>query len=152
MTGSRGKRAWGLLGFKLTLALLVAGLLAGVAWLVAEEVRTSAYQARYFSRLASKAQFAMGEGASPAIRFPAGAPFDNRMGYAKLPVFLDRLNQRGFDIRQQARMSPGMLEVVDQGFFAPYEEKLQGGLSIQDCRGETLFSQRQPRACDRAVR
>ena len=145
MTGSRGKRAWGLLGFKLLLVLLVAGLLAGFAWLVAEEVRTSAHQARYFTRLASKAQFAMGEGASPAIRFPASAPFDNRMGYAKLPVFLDRLTQRGFDIRQQARMSPGMLEVVDQGFFAPYEEKLQAGLSIQGCRGETLFSQRQPR-------
>ncbi|WP_231943484.1 transglycosylase domain-containing protein [Hydrogenophaga crassostreae] len=124
--------------------MLLVLVIAGFSWLVAQEVRTSAYQARYFSGLANNAQFALGEGASPAIRFPASAPFDNRLGYAKLPLFSDRLAQRGFEIRQQARMSPGMLDVVDQGYFAPYQEKLQGGLSIQDCRGESLFLQRQP--------
>jgi membrane peptidoglycan carboxypeptidase len=144
MTASRGKWARALLGFKIGLALLVIALIAGFAWLIAEEARTSSYQARYFAGLASKAQFALGEGASPAIPFPGSAPFDNRLGYAKLPLFVDRLSQRGFEIRQQARMSPGMLDVVDQGYFAPYQEKLQVGLSIQECRGESLFMHRQP--------
>ena len=144
MTGIRGKWARSLLGLKLVAALLVVGLIAVFAWLVAEEVRTSAHQARYFARLASKAHFALGEGASPATRFPGSAPFDNRMGYAKLPQFVDRLGARDFEIHQQARMSQGMLDVVDQGYFAPYAEKLQGGLSIQGFRGESLFQQRQP--------
>jgi len=150
MTGLQGRWVRRIFWFKVSLALLVVGLIAVFAWLVAQEVRTSAYQARYFAHLASKAQFALGEGASPAIRFPGSAPFDDRMGYAKVPLFLERLITRDFEIRQQARMSQGMLDVVDQGYFAPYEEKLQGGLSVQGCRRESLFSQRTPgRVIDR---
>ena len=126
-----------------TLVLVVA-VLAGAAWLVAQEVRTSAYQARFFSRLASKATVSMGEGSSAALRFPASAPYDDRMGYARLPQFLDRLAQRGFDVKAQARMSPDMLDRVDQGYFAPYREKIQGGVDIRDCRGTAMYVKRSP--------
>jgi membrane peptidoglycan carboxypeptidase len=150
MTGVRKACARSLLGLKFTVVALVLVSISAFAWLTAQEVLTSAYQARYFSSLASKAQFALGEGPSTAIRYPSSAPFDDRLGYARLPVFLDRLKQRDFEIRQQARMSPGMLAVVDRGYFAPYKEKIQGGLSIQDCRGESIFLQRQPaRVIDR---
>lgn len=144
MVVSRGKWARFWFWFKVGFVLLTLLVLAGVAWLAAQEMRTSAYQARFFSRLAATASFSVGDGPSDAIRFPSGAPYDDRMGYAKLPQFLDRLSQRDFDIRQQARMSPGMLDVLDQGYFAPYQEKLQGGLSILDCRGDALFQHRQP--------
>ena len=144
MTGFREGLPRFLFWFKLTLALLMVLLVVGVASLAIEEARTSKQQARYFSRLASKTAFELGAGPSPAVRYPGSAPFDDRLGYAKLPVFLERLKQRDFEIQQQARMSPGMLKAVDQGYFAPYREKLQVGLSVQDCRGEPLFVQRHP--------
>ncbi|WP_372658425.1 transglycosylase domain-containing protein [Hydrogenophaga sp.] len=144
MTGFRGKWARFLFWLKLVWFVLLVVVISGAAWFAAQEMRTSAYQARFFSRLAHKAQFELGDGPSPAIRFPGSAPFDDRMGYAKLPLFLDRLQQREFEIRQQARISPGMVDVLDKGYFAPYREKLQGGLSIQDCRGDLLYLRQQP--------
>jgi membrane peptidoglycan carboxypeptidase len=144
MTGIWEKLARFLFWFKLLLALQLLFLIAVLGWVAAQEMRSSAYQAHFFSHLASKTSFALGEGASPAIRFPASAPFDDRMGYSRLPLLLDRLTQRGYDIHQQARMSPGMLDVLDQGYFAPYREKLQGGLRIRDCRGDVQYLQRQP--------
>jgi membrane peptidoglycan carboxypeptidase len=145
MTGFLSGLARYLGGLKLALVLLLLLLVVGLGCLVLEEVRTSAWQARYFTGLASKARFGLDAGPSDAIRFPASAPFDDRLGYAKLPGYLDRLKARGWVIDQQARMSPGMLALVDQGYFAPYAEKLQGGLSIQDCRGDSLYLQRQPK-------
>jgi membrane peptidoglycan carboxypeptidase len=144
MTGFWGKAARFLFWFKWLVVLQLAFLLALLGWMAAQEMRSSAYQAHFFSRLASKASFALGDGPSPAIRFPQSAPFDDRMGYSRLPLFLDRLNQRGFDIRQQGRMSPGMLDVLEQGYFAPYREKLQGGLSVFDCRAAEQYQQRLP--------
>ncbi|QCB45236.1 transglycosylase domain-containing protein [Hydrogenophaga sp. PAMC20947] len=144
MTVVKGKWARVFFWSKLLLVATLILLMAAAGWLVIRELRTSAYQARFFSRLADKAQFAVGDGRSEAVRFPASAPYDDRMGYAKLPQFLDRLTQRGFDVETQARMSPGMLDLVDQGYFAPYREKVQGGLAVNDCRGASLYQQRSP--------
>ena len=130
--------------FKVSLFLLLVFAMAGLVLLAAQEMRTSAYQARFFAGLASKAQFELGEGPSLAIRFPANAPFDDRLGYARLPAFLDRLDARGFDIRLQARISPGMAELLDEGYFAPYREKLQAGLNVRGCRAESLYGRQFP--------
>ncbi|MEO7232253.1 MAG: transglycosylase domain-containing protein, partial [Polaromonas sp.] len=118
--------------------LLVVGLL------VVQEMRTSNYQARFFARLASKATYTLGAGPSPSIRFPRSAPYDDRLGYAGLPVFLGKLRTRDFEIVQQARISTGMAQIVDEGYFAPYPEKTQGGLSILDCHNDSLFQERYP--------
>ncbi len=144
MAGGNGRWTRYLSWLKWSSLALVVLVLVGTAWLVLQEMRTSAYQARFFSRLASKATVSMGEGPSDAIRFPANAPYDDRMGYAKLPQFLDRLTQRGFDVKAQARMSPDMLDRVDEGYFAPYREKVQGGVDIRDCRNTALYVQRSP--------
>ncbi len=125
-----------------SLVLLTALVVVGV--LVAREFRTSTYQAQFFSQLARKATFSLEDGPSPSIRFPASAPYDDRLGYAKLPVFIDKLTARSFAVTQQARISEGMTELLDSGFFAPYSEKIQGGLTIQDCRKDLLFQERYP--------
>ncbi|MFC6520045.1 transglycosylase domain-containing protein [Undibacterium arcticum] len=122
------------------LILLVVGGL-----LVAQEMRTSDYQARFFAGLASKASYTLGAGPSPSIRFPQSAPYDDRLGYAQLPAFLGKLTARDFEIVKQARISKGMTEIVDAGYFAPYLEKTQSGLSILDCHNDSLFQERYPK-------
>jgi len=122
------------------LALLgVAGLLA------AYEMQTFAFEAKFFAELARKASYSVGDGASPSIRFPKSAPYDDRLGYSQLPVFLDKLKTRDFEIAKQAQISPGMAQLVDQGYFAPYPEKTQSGLSILDWHNGSLFQERYPR-------
>ncbi len=120
------------------IVLLVGGLLA------LQEMRTSDYQARFFADLAGKASYAVGAGPSPSIRFPQSAPYDDRLGYSQLPVFLGKLTARDFEITRQARISSGMAELVDEGYFAPYPEKTQGGLRILDCHKSSLFQARYP--------
>ncbi|MFZ3081228.1 transglycosylase domain-containing protein [Rhodoferax ferrireducens] len=123
----------------LLLGLVVAGLL------VAHELRTSDYQARFFAGLAGKASYTLSAGPSPSIRFPQSAPYDDRLGYSLLPVFFSKLRTRDFEIIQQARISADMADIVDKGYFAPYPEKIQGGLSILDCHKNSLFQERYPK-------
>ncbi len=131
--------------FKIVLTSSMLLLFVAIGLLVAQEMRTSNYQARFFSGLASKASYTLGAGPSPSIRFPQSAPYDDRLGYSGLPVFLDKLKARDFEIVKQARISQGMTEIVDAGYFAPYLEKTQSGLSILDCHRDTLFQERYPK-------
>ena len=131
--------------FKIVLTSSVLLLFVALGLLVAQEMRTSNYQARFFSGLASKASYTLGAGPSPSIRFPQSAPYDDRLGYSGLPVFLGKLKTRDFEIVKQARISQGMTEIVDAGYFAPYLEKTQSGLSILDCHKDSLFQERYPK-------
>ncbi|OGG55222.1 MAG: glycosyl transferase family 51 [Candidatus Handelsmanbacteria bacterium RIFCSPLOWO2_12_FULL_64_10] len=145
MTSMRGKWTSFFFWFKIVLAsaLLIFLIAAGI--LLAREMRTSDYQARFFADLASKANYTLGAGPSPAIRFPQSAPYDDRLGYSQLPVFLGKLKLRDFEIAKQARISSGMADIVDQGYFAPYLEKTQSGLRILDCHNDSLFQERYPK-------
>jgi len=139
-----GKEGFIFFRFKIVLASSVLILLVAVGLLVTQEMRTSDYQARFFASLASKASYTVGAGPSPSIRFPQSAPYDDRLGYAELPLFLGKLKTRDFEIVKQARISTGMAEIVDAGYFAPYPEKTQSGLSILDCHNDSLFQERYP--------
>lgn len=133
--------------FRFRLLWAVGALLALVvgARLVVEELRTAEYQARFFAGLAGKAHFAVGAGPSPSIRFPRSAPYDDRLGYAQLPAYIDKLRSRDFEIARQARISAEMAKIVDAGFFAPYAEKTQSGLRIADRHNDSLFEERYPK-------
>ena len=144
MMAAQGTRALFFRWFKISLAAAVLLLLVAVGWLVAEEMRTSHQQARFFAGLASKASYAPGPGPSPSIRFPRSAPYDDRLGYAELPQVLGKLQSRDFKIVQQARISSGMADIVDRGYFAPFPEKSQSGLNILDCHNVSLFQERYP--------
>lgn len=141
----RGTRASFFRWFKIGLTAFVLVLLVVTGLLVVQEMRTAHFQAHFFAGLASKASYTLGAGPSPSIRFPQDAPYDERLGYAELPVFLDKLQTREFRIVQQARISEGMAKIVDAGYFAPYAEKDQSGLSILDCHNHSLFQERYPK-------
>jgi len=112
--------------------------------LVTGEVRNSQWQARLLGQLNKQLSFEVMPGASDSIRFPHSGPYDARMGYGRLPLFAERLMRRGYVPAEQARMSPEMVRLMDQGIFPPYREKNQAGLALRDCNGMTLVFERYP--------
>ena len=122
------------------LALLIAGAL-----LIVDETRTSHLQAYELSRYAKTLTYTVEPGPSPAIFYPKEGPFDKRLGYTHIPLMLERLEQRGFSVQQQARFSPALLDYAQRGFFVPYPEKQQAGLSIADCRGTPFYEFHYPK-------
>ena len=72
-------------------------------------------------------------GASDSMLYPGAGPFDKRLGYSSLGDFLPRLLKRDYVIAEQTRFSPALLSYSKKGFFVPYSEKIQAGLSITDC-------------------
>jgi membrane peptidoglycan carboxypeptidase len=129
---------------KWTALLVVAVLIAALAAFATEEVRTSRLQAQHFARLAKELQYRVEPGPSRAIHFPADGPFDERLGYSLLPRFVERLGSKDYVVEAQARLSPALLDLTGKGYFAPYQEKAQAGLSILDCSGGPMFSARHP--------
>ena len=122
--------------------LVLAGVALGVA--VALESRSSRLQAREFSRFAASLSYSMQPGPSDAVVYPGDGPFDKRLGYSSLDEFLPRLLKRDYVITRQTRFSPELMRYSQRGFFVPYQEKTQAGLSITDCRGESLYEFRYP--------
>ena len=130
--------------WKVTLAIGLALGLAVLGVFVTQEVNTSSWQAQFFSRWASESTFSVGAGPSTSIRFPQPAPYDDRLGYSSIPALVDKLKANSFDIAQQSRMSAGMVDLMERGYFAPYSEKLGGGLSIVDAHRSPLFAEHYP--------
>jgi membrane peptidoglycan carboxypeptidase len=128
----------------LALALLAVTLVAG--GLLVQELRSARWQADFFSERAAKMTSTVQAGPSPveAIRYPRDSPYDERLGYSRLPEYLSKLQGTGFQITAQARMSADMLQAIDQGLYAPYREKTQLGLAVLDCRKQPLFAARYP--------
>lgn len=121
----------------------MAAILALVL-LVISETQSSTLQAGYFSGVAADVKFWLEPGPSPSIRYPQKGPYDQRLGYSELPVFLTRLQAKGYRIETQARHSHALRELVESGYFPPYPEKSQAGLRVLDCRGEPLFVSNHP--------
>ncbi len=115
-------------------------LLLSIAALVAYELHTAHYQSTEISKYARNLTYQLREGPTDQVVYPVAGPFDQRLGYSKLPKFLPRLTQNNFQIERQAQFSPQMHFYSQLGFFPPYREKAQAGLLIGDCRNEELFS------------
>ncbi len=126
---------------KLRLLIVGAGLASAGAWFVIEELHSSHLQAYYFSKLAHDLKFQVEPGASSSIRFPSFGPYDERLGYSKIPDFTKSLLARDFRVTQQVRMAPQLTQ-----FELPpiYREKDQAGLDLLDCNQQTLYSVRAP--------
>ncbi len=130
----RRRRGWWRLFW---LVLLIAVILLGVA--ASREMRNAKLQAREISRFASDLDYSMAKGPSDSMLYPGAGPFDKRLGYSDLGLFLGRLTKRGYLIEAQARFY-----YSKAGFFVPYAEKIQAGLSITDCRGTDLYQYNYP--------
>ncbi|WP_240610014.1 transglycosylase domain-containing protein [Billgrantia endophytica] len=131
---------------RLHVILLVLLALLGItlATLLVAEARTSHFQAQELSRYASTLRYTLAPGQSDNILFPRHGPFDQRLGYTRLPNIQNRLLASGYDIERQARFSRPLLDYTNRGFFPPYQEKTRAGLTLQECRGETLYEFRHP--------
>lgn len=129
-----------------TVFWLGAGFAAmvGLVAFTAEELRTSRLQSAFWRDLGRDARFSVDAGPSDAIRFPHSGPYDERLGYRRLPEFIERLQARGYEVTLQARMSPRLIELHDRGLYGPYREKNQAGLTVRDCRAQTLLHTRVP--------
>lgn len=116
-------------------------LLAAAAVL---EMRMSTLQALVLSRFAREISWAVEPRAGAALRAPDAGPYDSRLGYNRLPGFVERLQAAGYTIDAQARPSPRMDYLVARGLFPIYREKTQAGLSIVDRQGGSLYEARTP--------
>jgi membrane peptidoglycan carboxypeptidase len=127
------------------LALLAISML--VFWWVVvmvSEFNSSHFQAHYFSNLARESRFELDPGPSPSIVFPGEGPYDRRLGYSDLPVFVDRLTGRGFVVQSQARFSRRLVALSELGISPAYHEKSQAGLEVLDRNQEPIFNYRYP--------
>ena len=134
----RGRFVWRSFWLLLVIILIVVG------FAIEKEVRTSRFQAREFSRFAASLSYSMHPGPSDSIFYPGAGPFDKRLGYSALGEFLPRLLKRDYVISAQTRFSPKLLEYSEDGFFVPYAEKIQAGLSITDCTTAPLYQFKYP--------
>ncbi len=121
---------------------LASGALVAVAFAfaAARELARSELQSRWIAPFARAASFEVGPGATPDLWFPSAGPYDERLGYTRLPQMLTRLAARGYAIEAQARPAPVLRQVVRWGLFPPYREKTRAGLEIRGRAGEPIFS------------
>jgi membrane peptidoglycan carboxypeptidase len=123
----------------IALAVLLGALIA------AYELIASPFQAMVLAGYGKRLTFQLEAGQDKEMRTPEAGPYDIRLGYVGLPEFIKRLKDQGFEVTQQARVSPDMARIDDFGLFMPYAEKSVAGLNLLDCRGETLHSVKHPR-------
>ncbi|WNW13703.1 transglycosylase domain-containing protein [Pseudomonas sp. DTU_2021_1001937_2_SI_NGA_ILE_001] len=116
---------------------IMGGVALGVA--IVQETRSSRLQAREISRFASTLTWSLQPGPTDQKIYPGDGPFDRRLGYSAMDRFLERLLKRDYLISAQARFSPELMRYTEHGFFVPYEEKIQAGLTITDCRAQPLY-------------
>jgi len=138
----RDPSPWNVL-FRWFVRLLRWGVLLGalflVGWGVATEARTSYLQSRLFSRWTGEMNFTVRAGASDTIRFPKWGPYDERLGYAKLPAFIEWLSARHFNVTRQAQWSRPLDSFVDESWYAVYGEKPRAGLQLFDRDRNPLY-------------
>jgi len=124
-------------------AFLVLLLLLGAA-IAAYELIASPFQAMVLAGYGKRLTFQSEAGENTGLRTPKAGPYDIRLGYAGLPEFVRRLKEQGFEVTQQARVSPDMARIDDFGLFMPYKEKSVAGLTLHDCRGDVMHDSPHP--------
>lgn len=135
--GAGRKRAWIVLGSVVLLAVVLG--------MVRQELRTSAVQARLVSEMVEDVGWSVEEGPSDAVVFPTTGPYDERLGYVRLPELVDSLQARGFRVARQARATPAYLRLTRLGLYPLYEEKRAGGLTVLDRDGQVVHQTLYPR-------
>lgn len=123
------------------LIFLLSGLFAiGIAY----ECRTSLLQSYVLSALAKRCTFELQPGKSSRTWYPTHGPYDHRLGYTKIPAIINYLTKNDFTIRKQARLSPELVTLIENGLYPPYREKTKSGLTILDRNNTTIYSAYRP--------
>jgi membrane peptidoglycan carboxypeptidase len=134
----RGKKAL----VSATLVALIALIAAAIG--LAYELRTSTLQSRYLTKVAQRATFTLGAGPAGDVWYPSFGPYDERLGYTRIPRITDNLVQNDFSITEQARQSKELLSITSKGLYPPYPEKTKAGLTILDRNNTTIYSSYRP--------
>ena len=100
---------------KWLLLMGLIGLLVVAGVLLNRELQSSTWQARYLSELGRELTFKPAPGPSPSIQFPQSGPYDERLGYSQIPAFAQLLTTHGYQITQQARLSPRLATLTQRG-------------------------------------
>src|SRR5574337_1415862 len=128
----------------LTGGLLLVLILGVALWFTFREILTAEWQAKKLAKLGTELTFRLEPGKAKPLPAPAGGPYDERLGYDQMAAFSSRLAQRGFTVAEEARPSDRLVQLTHLGLFPAYHEKDQGGLSLADCRGQSIYSTRYP--------
>ena len=119
--------------------VVVVGVPLGI-W----EARTSNAQSRFFSARGADLDWVVRPGGSARIRFPAGGPWDARLGYSAISDLEARAREAGFEVSQQAVLTEAFQQRGDAGWYPVYPEKSQGGLTIRDRSARVLHRSPNP--------
>ena len=126
--------------------LLASGVAATLTLgLVLVEIRTSFFEAHLLASLARGSAYRVQSGPSSSVHFPTTGPYDERLGYTRLPIMIDRLEHHGFNITAQARVTQRLAALADVTGIVLYREKSQAGLDLRDRSGRALFRAPHPR-------
>jgi membrane peptidoglycan carboxypeptidase len=120
-------------------------LLAGGIAALLDELDTSRLQSRWLAEFARDIDYTVVEGRAAQSLPPDIGPYDVRLGYARLPELLPRLQQAGYRIERQASASPRLRSLHERGLHVLYPEKTQTGLRVLDANGAVLSSSQFPR-------
>lgn len=123
--------------------LLIAGMALLLGLLIAES-RSSTLQSVVFSQWARMMRFQVADGPSPAVRFPEHGPFDERLGYTRLPDSIASLTDKRYIVERQVRVSGALQGFQRWGGFPPYQEKMSAGLTLAADDGRPYFKISQP--------
>lgn len=125
--------------------LLVGGFFVALVFgLVVWEVHTSWIQSRLLSAYVSDMTFEIGSGPSTSVVYPTAGPYDERLGYARLPEMITDLENKGYIIESQGHMSERMYRALEFGLYPIYREKSRAGLSIFSEDEEIIYAFRVP--------
>ncbi len=111
---------------------------------LAFEVKTSWVESGVFREADRHLSYRLAPGKSRSIHYPAAGPYDWTLGYARLPVFLPRLEANGYQIQAQARSSELLASLSGIGLYPVYQQKDQAGLRIVDRDGRAMYSFERP--------
>ena len=109
------------------------------------EMRTGTIQSYWLHSASAQMTFLVLPGASADIRFAKDGPHDLRLGYGRIPDFMEKLLHAGYSVTSQARLSNEHRDAIDRGVFPIYQEKTVAGLRILDKSGKSFYDEHFPR-------
>jgi membrane peptidoglycan carboxypeptidase len=128
-----------------TILLAVAFILTIAAAIgLVFELRTSYLQSRYLTTVAQRSTFTLEPGAAIESWYPTHGPYDERLGYTRIPKIVENLIANDFSVTKQARQSEQLLSITSKGLYPPYPEKTKAGLTILDRNNITIYSSYRP--------
>ncbi len=110
-----------------------------ILFLAISELRSSWLQSRILTAISHRMTFAVLPGCGESIHSTRSGPYDERLGYSRIPEFVQRTESRGYAIEAQARPSRMYVALSDLGVYPIYREKDDAGLEILDREGKPLY-------------